>query len=111
MVRVMSYAVQLRYNYLLRRTALLMEKEPTNMQAISLGQLIDKGVARGMCSPSSKPSHSLPLRGLHRDGIGRRSSSHRYTSCGWSHTASNPQMNARGIYADALLVYLLLRRK
>jgi fission 1 protein len=28
--------------------ALLMEKEPTNMQAISLGQLIDKGVARGM---------------------------------------------------------------
>ncbi|KAJ7281795.1 hypothetical protein C8J57DRAFT_1123679 [Mycena rebaudengoi] len=26
--------------------ALLMEKEPTNMQAISLGQLIDKGVAR-----------------------------------------------------------------
>ncbi|KAJ7245116.1 hypothetical protein B0H12DRAFT_1127871 [Mycena haematopus] len=26
--------------------ALLMEKEPTNMQAISLAQLIDKGVAR-----------------------------------------------------------------
>ncbi|KAJ7834108.1 hypothetical protein B0H13DRAFT_224674 [Mycena leptocephala] len=26
--------------------ALLMEKEPTNMQAISLGQLIDKGVTR-----------------------------------------------------------------
>lgn len=32
-----------------RIQALLMEKEPTNLQAQSLGQLIDKGVARGQC--------------------------------------------------------------
>ncbi|CAA7267411.1 unnamed protein product [Cyclocybe aegerita] len=33
--------------------ALLLEKEPTNMQAQSLGQLIDKGVTRGKSLNSS----------------------------------------------------------
>lgn len=31
------------------RPALLLEKEPTNLQAQSLGQLIERGAARGMC--------------------------------------------------------------
>ena len=31
-------------------TGLLIEKEPTNMQALSLGQLIDQGVTRGSCT-------------------------------------------------------------
>jgi hypothetical protein len=31
------------------RPALLLEKEPTNLQAQSLSSLIDKGVARGTC--------------------------------------------------------------
>jgi len=29
--------------------ALLLEKEPTNLQAQSLAQLIEKGVTRGVC--------------------------------------------------------------
>jgi hypothetical protein len=33
--------------------ALLLEKEPTNLQAQSLSSLIDKGVARGTCFDDS----------------------------------------------------------
>lgn len=37
---------------LLRPTALLIEREPNNLQAQSLNQLIEKGVARGECFDS-----------------------------------------------------------
>ncbi|KAJ7180536.1 hypothetical protein C8R46DRAFT_886550 [Mycena filopes] len=44
--------------------ALLMEKEPSNMQAHSLAQLIDKGVARG----TSSLLHGLPAAYLASEG-------------------------------------------
>jgi hypothetical protein len=60
--------------------ALLMEKEPTNLQAKSLGTLIDEKVTRGAFNITviSRPLISLLIllsRGVYRNGYCRRSSS------------------------------------
>jgi len=46
MVRALATIVQVRAEKTVY-SALLLEKEPTNMQSQSLAQLIDKGAARG----------------------------------------------------------------
>ena len=49
---------------------LLLEREPNNLQAPSLNALIEKGIARGTCTP-------LTHRGIHRHGPPRRRSHRR----------------------------------
>lgn len=60
-----------------RFNSLLLSREPTNLQAQSLGTLIDRGVAKGRCFPSCLPGPgpNQNLRGVHRDGYHCRSSS------------------------------------
>lgn len=85
-------------------TAVLIEREPNNLQAQSLNQLIEKGVARG----KSYPSHQQPLsesedargiieadltlfcagrgtdhRGILGNGVDRRSSRSSKYCCRW----------------------------
>jgi hypothetical protein len=75
-------------------SGLLIDKEPTNMQALSLATLIDKGVTRGLCRFSPNPTASQPAfcRRLYRHGTSRRGSRGRRDSSGRSHTASSSQM-------------------
>ena len=72
---------------------LLLEKEPTNMQAASLSQLIDQGVARGSCLISAifASAHVL-VRGIHRHGSRRRCCCGGNTPRRGSYTASNTQI-------------------
>jgi hypothetical protein len=84
--------------------ALLLEKEPANLQAQSLGMLIDKAVTQGLrhCLQFPMNSCQSSSRGLRRLSIGRRRRRTRHTACGWSHTASNPQMMTAYLDADPL---------
>jgi hypothetical protein len=77
-------------------SGLLIDKEPTNMQALSLATLIENGVARGssrlLPHPQLLISRLSLYRRLHRDGTSRGGSSNWCNSSGRSHTASSPQM-------------------
>lgn len=86
--------------------ALLLEKEPTNMQALSLGQLIDKAVARGSSSFSACDycNTSSFYRGLYWDGPGRWGSCGRDTNFSRSYTARCTQMTM--LLIIAYLVFL-----
>ena len=79
---------------------MLLDKEPTNLQAQSLATLIDKRVTRGACSCSfthpisliHSPLPSPPCRGIHWNGNRRRSGGGQYAPPCLRHTASIPQI-------------------
>jgi len=83
-------------NYL-SRAALLLEKEPSNLQAQSLAQLIEKAVTRGSSSLLVRyyaNTHPCQIhRRIYRDGSGRRSRCARDTNPGGAFTASHTQIN------------------
>ena len=75
-------------------TGLLIDKEPGNMQAQSLAQLIDKGVTRGafLHPPGLVLVVDMLRRGLHRHGTRRRRCGRRYLTPRRPHTASSTQV-------------------
>ena len=81
-------------------TALLLDKEPSNLQAQSLATLIDKRVTRGACSCSfthpisliHSPLLSPPCRGIYRNGNCRGSGGGQHAPPSLRHTASIPQI-------------------
>lgn len=86
---------------------ILIEKEPSNLQAQSLQQLIEKGVARGkqfsrLISPvlHSDPGHLTTLpscRGLHRHGLdGRSGRSRRYRGSCFAQTGPKIRISPAG---------------